>query len=242
MSIDTLTHADWWSSFTADYRSGRDDAQHVTIMGPTGTGKSTLAMQIAERREYVAVLAAKPRDTHMSAMLRAGGYRNVSRLPEAGAGVRRVALWPRNDGLESQPMQRQVFGDALAHAFRVGVWHMVIDEGHYLADTLGLGDRIKTALQMGRSNGHGLILCAQRPAWLPRDVYSAADHLFLFRTNDAADLKAVSGLNGMNEKIVRAAISDLDPSTHSFLHIDTRRRTLSISALPPRRPRKTRPV
>ena len=220
--------AEFWPRFTASYRATRDDAQHVAILGPNGTGKTTLAMQIAALRPYVYVLAAKPRDKHMAAMLRRGGYRAVAELPEAGAGVRRCYLWPPNRGVSSRPHQRAVFARALAKSFRVGVWHGLIDEGHYLAETLKLAPEIKQALQMGRSNGHGIILAAQRPAWLPRDVYSASTHLFLFGTNDAADLKSISGLNGVNDRTVRDAVATLGRD-HRFLHVNTATGDLTIS-------------
>jgi hypothetical protein len=226
--IAELDWADFWPKFRDSYRATRDDAQHVAILGPNGTGKTTLAMQIASVRPYVFVLAAKPRDRHMLAMLRRGGYRKVEQLPESGAGVRRCYLWPPNVGVQSRARQRQQFAAALAKAFRVGVWHGLIDEGHYLAETLKLAPEIKQALQMGRSNGHGIILAAQRPAWLPRDVYSASTHLFLFGTNDAADLKSISGLNGVNDRIVRDCVATLGRD-HRFLHVNTATGELTIS-------------
>lgn len=223
---------EWWGTFRSEYRATRDNAQHMSILGPTGTGKSTLAFKVAELRPYVGVLCAKPRDEHMRKMLKRGGYRKVDRLPEAGAGQRRVFLWPPNTGTESHALQRATFDNALAHAYRVGVWHLLVDEGHFLADTLRLGDRIRGAYQMGRSNGHGIILCAQRPAWLPRDIYSSADHLLIFGTNDSADLKSISGLNGVNDRVVRDCVASLDRESHRFLHVNTRTGRTSITALP----------
>lgn len=222
--------AEFWPRFASSYKATRDDAQHVAILGPNGTGKTTLAMQIASLRPYVFVLAAKPRDREMLRMLKAGGYRPYpgAGLPESGSGNRRCYLWPPNLGVRSRPHQRAVFAGALAQAFRVGVWHGLIDEGHYLAETLKLAPELKQALQMGRSNGHGIILAAQRPAWLPRDVYSASTHLFLFGTNDAADLKSISGLNGVNDKTVRDCVATLGRD-HKFLHVNTATGELTIS-------------
>lgn len=232
MSIAEEPFDQWWPRFRREYRATRDNAQHVTVLGPTGTGKSTLAMTVAQLRPYVAVLCAKPRDAHMKSMLRAGGYRKVDRLPEAGSGIRRCFIWPPNTGIESHPQLARAFADAYAHAYRVGVWHLLVDEGHFQADTLRLGDRIRGAYQMGRSNGHGIILAAQRPAWLPRDIYSSADHLMIFGTNDSADLKSISGLNGVNDRVVRDCVASLDRESHRFLHVNTRTGSMTITALP----------
>ena len=232
--VPEVPWTEWWASFERRYRATRDNAQHVTILGPTGTGKSTLAMQVASLRPYVAVLAAKPRDAHMKDMLRRGGYRKVEVLPESGAGLRRVFVWPPNRGERDYPLMRSAYESAFDHAYNVGVWHLVMDEAHFMADSLGLNRRIKHAYQMGRSNGHGVILCAQRPAWLPRDIYSSADHLFIFGTNDSADLKSISGLNGVSDRIVRDVVSGLDRESHRFLHVDTKSGNLSITRMPNR--------
>lgn len=229
--IPEVPWAEWWATFSRDFKATRDDAQHVTILGPNGTGKSTLAMTIARRRPYVGVLAAKPRDKHMKAMLREGGYMKVPRLPESGAGRRKVVIWPRNRGQRDYPAMRTAFADAFEAAYEVGVWHLLVDEAHFIAQTLGLHSHIRGAYQMGRSNGHGIILAAQRPAWLPRDIYSGATHLMMFGTNDSADLKSISGLNGVNDRTVRDTVSSLGRDKR-FLHVNTITGQMSITRIP----------
>lgn len=230
VEIPELPWPEFWAQFQRDYRATRETAQHVSIIGPTNTGKSTLAMKVAELRPYVYVLGTKPRDAHMKAMLRRGGYRKVEQLPEAGAGIRRAYIWPASKGAKSRPAQRAAFSDAFDHQFEVGVWHGLIDEGHYIASELGLADRIRIGYQQLRSNGAGFILCAQRPAWLPPDIYSSADHLFLFGTNDSNDLKRISGLNGVNDRVVRDAVANLRRDKR-FLYVNTVTGALAISRL-----------
>lgn len=233
-SIVELSPAEFWPLFDRRYgRATRDQAEHVTILGPTGTGKSTLAMRIAERRPHVAQLIEKPRDELLLRALRAGGYRPVEILPDSG-GARRVYLWPPAGDVTDEPGQRRVFRDVLRRAGRVGVWHVVCHEAAYLVDPLGLAPELKYSLRMGRSNGHALILCSQRPAWLPRDVYSQASHLFLFGTNDHEDLKKIGGLNGMDSRRVRDAVARLGDSgdPHRFLYCGTRDGMVAVSRSP----------
>lgn len=230
--VPEVPWTEWWPSFQRRYRATRENAQHVTILGPTGTGKSTLAMQVASLRPYVGVLCAKPRDRHMERMLKAGGYRRVDVLPESGAGVKRVFIWPPNRGERDWPKMKSAYLSAFDHAYEVGVWHLLIDEAHFMAESLGMYRRIKGAYQMGRSNGHGIILAAQRPAWLPRDIYSSADHLLVFGTNDSADLKSISGLNGVNDRTVRDIVAGLDRESRTFLHVDTKSGNLTITRMP----------
>jgi hypothetical protein len=228
--IPELPWPDFLAKFRREYTATRDNAQNITILGPIGTGKSTLAMELAKLRPYVFVLGTKPRDEHMRRMLRAGGYRKVDVLPEAGSGVRRVYIWPPNKGKASRANQRKMFGDAFQHQFETGVWHGVIDEGHYVAHELGLTEDVRVGYQQLRSNGAGFILCAQRPAWLPPDIYSSANHLFLFGTNDSNDLKRISGLNGVNDRTVRDAVQSLRRDKR-FVHVNTDTGELTISRL-----------
>lgn len=222
-----------WSSFTRRYRADRDNAQHVAIIGPTGAGKSTLALRVAELRPYVVHLVEKPRDAKLRNALRRGQYRIVDELPDAG-GYRRVVIWPPAGGVEDEPRQQAAFRAAMRTAGRVGVWHTVIHEAPYMVDPLGLHRELKYLLRMGRSNGAGVIVCAQRPVWLPRDIYSQSDHLFLFGTNDSSDLKALGGLNGMDERRVRETVAQLgaDGDRHRFLYVGTRDGTLAVSRAP----------
>lgn len=224
---------EWYSAFRGEYRATRETAQHVTIIGPTNTGKSTLMMQIAALRPYVGVLCAKPRDAHMKTMLRAGGYRKVDVLPIAGSGTRRAVIWPPNRGEADMPHMRKVFAQAFDDAFRDGVWHLPVDEAQFLCRDLGLANKVRHAYQMGRSNGHGLIVATQRPAWMPRDIYSSADHLMIFGTNDSEDLKSISGMNGVNDKTIRECVGQLGRDKR-FLHVNTVTGSLCVTRYTPR--------
>jgi SpoVK/Ycf46/Vps4 family AAA+-type ATPase len=219
--------SEFWPMFKSEYRHGRDHADHVTIIGPTGTGKSTIAMQVAELRRYVVALVVKPRDEGMRSMLRRQRFVKLDRVPPPGTRTR-VVIWPKNDGVDSIPAMRTTMRDALDATFRAGVWHVVCDEASYLCEDLKLNSYVRQALRMGRSNGMGLILCAQRPAWLPHDIYSSATHLFLFGSNDAADLRTIAGLNGVNDTIVRDAVANLG-KTHRFVYVNTRSGYVCIS-------------
>lgn len=227
--------AEWWPTFRATYeRAPAYEAQHVTILGPTRTGKSVLGAQIANLNPYVFALLSKPKDEPMRRLLRSQGYRRVAELPEPQL-CRRAAIWPRYTGLESKATQRAVFARAMDEAFRAGIWHGFVDEGHYVCEPrhLGLAERVRIWYQQGSSNGNGLILCAQRPAWIPRDAYSAARHVFLFGTNDTQDLRAIGGLNGADERTVRAIVAGLGKTSHKFLHVDTGTGTMVVSKYQP---------
>lgn len=214
-----LSWDEWYRRFAARYRVGRDTAQHVTILGPTGTGKTTLAMQVARLRRYVVVLGCKPRDAELSRWLHRDGY-HVQRgavLPSPGL-HRRVAVWPRYRGVNDRTRQRDTFGAVFGEAFRLGGWHIVAEELPHLID-LGLERHVVQHLRMGRSMSSGLIVCAQRPRGIPLTALSSASHLLMFGTSDMEDLRRLGELNGVDPARVRAAVARLGRS-YDFVHVD----------------------
>jgi DNA helicase HerA-like ATPase len=94
------------------------------------------------------------------------------------------------------------------------------DEVSYLCRRLRLEDALLDIWEQGRSNRVSLVAATQRPAWVPLALYSAASHLFLWRTNDARDLARIGGLNGVDPVPVRAAVANL-PRFHA-LYVNVR--------------------
>jgi len=229
--VPVLPWAEWWPQFAAEYRVEPGSADHVTIIGPTGTGKTTLAMQIATLRKYVVVLGCKPEDDQLARLAGRGGYwRTASGELPSPAMHPRVLVWPPYDGIADEPNQGRQFATVLDQAFSAGGWHVVAEEAPHLVD-LGLARRLRTHLRMGRSMASGLILCAQRPRGLPYEAISGAQHLIIFGSNDVEDLKRLGGMNGADPWSVRDTVARLGRRYH-FLHVNTRTGMLRVSRMP----------
>jgi hypothetical protein len=205
-----VEHVDWPVFLTRmRWRQG----EHVSLIGPTGTGKTTLMFNLLPMRRYTAVIGTKPRDTALSDLERSGYVRRPD-LPERGQ-PSRVLIWPPYRTPEDRPRQRVIIRDALRTAFRAGGWCTGGDEVSYLCRRLRLEDELLDLWEQGRSNGCTVVAATQRPAWVPLALYSQASHLFFWRTRDGRDLARIAGLNGVDPVPVRAAVAAL-PRHHAL--------------------------
>lgn len=230
--VDVLQLA--WGPFLDrfDWRQG----EHVSLIGPTGTGKTTVAVQLLHRRAYVVGIGTKPRDSTFDYLAR-NGYKRVKQLPPAG-NPPRVIVWPRSTTLDRAAKKRQaaIIRDTLDAAYSAGSWCVFVDELSYLSRTLGLAPELTDLWQQGRSNFVSLIGCTQRPRWVPLDAYSGASHLFLWRTNDRQDIARLAGLNGADAAAVQAIVPQL--GRHELLYVNTRDGSMCITIAPPLPTRK----
>lgn len=201
-----------------DYRHN----EHVTIVGPTQRGKTTLAMQIMELRRNAVVIGTKPKDENLARLTR--GYRRSLTVPHVAV-ARRVLVWPAMRGIDDIGAQRSIIARALDEMFEQGNRAVLADEVHYLTEFLHLAPRLKLWWTQGASNGLSLVAGFQRPAWVPRDAYSSATHLFFFGNADRADAEKIGGLGGLNSATIREAVQWLagDPSRlRQFVYVNTR--------------------
>lgn len=217
-----------WSAFLArfNWRQG----EHVSLIGPTGTGKTTLAVQLLPFRQYVAAIGTKPNDSTLD-QLRRDGYREVTELPSEGKPPR-VIVWPRSRTLDRDAKKRQAAAvrSTLEQAYSAGSWTVFVDELSYVSRSLGLAPELTDLWQQGRAVGVSLIGCTQRPRWVPLDAYSGASHLFLWRTNDRQDIARLAGLNGADSRAVQSIVPQL--ARFEVLYVDTRTGTLAITRPP----------
>ena len=196
--------------------------EHFSLIGPTGLGKTTMLLNILPMHPYVTVFATKPRDKTMTALVQNYGYVMFERWPnglDANQYPRRV-IWPDASKLDSYATQRVVFGDAFAKIYREGGWTLALDETWYVDDILGLGKEIKTYLLQARSLDISLVSAFQRPAFVPRELYTSSTHLMFWRTNDETDLKSLGGIGFRSAQLIREVVSDLD--MYQVLYINTR--------------------
>lgn len=194
--------------------------EHFGLIGPTGLGKTTMLLNLLPLHPYVVVFATKPRDATMQGLVDSG-YLKMSRWQSLDpAQFPRRVLWPDATKMDANETQRQVFHQAFQRIYVEGNWTVALDETYYMDEELKLGRDIKVYLLQARSLGISLLAATQRPAWVPRELYTSCTHLMFWRTNDYDDLRSLSGIGWRSSDLIRATVADLD--LFQVLYINTR--------------------
>lgn len=220
-----------WDQFLMYFVWHQDE--HVGLIGPTGSGKTTLALNLLPLRSYTTVLATKPRDTTLDRFTKTHDYKllrqwNHKLSPEK---YPRRILWPNSRGLYSAAHQREVFQHGLASIYEQGSWCTFVDEGWILSQALQMQYEVKTFLLQGRAMDLSLVLATQRPAWIPVEVYDQSTHLFFWRDNDETNLSRISGVAYGSSRLIQKIVSEL--AKHEVLYINTRDATMLRTMSPP---------
>lgn len=217
--LETLAPRMSWDDFML-YEFDWQQGQHIGLIGPTGSGKTTLALAILPIRKYIVVLATKPKDSTLSQFGKKNGFKRYSEWQEVDADLSpRRLVWPDAKSLYSAVNQRRHFQMALQQIYREGNWCVYVDELWFIIHHLRLELEMRTYLQQARSNGISLVAATQRPAFVPLEVYDQSTHLFFWRDTDERNLSRISGISWHNSKHVKTLVAGLDP--HEVLYVNT---------------------
>jgi hypothetical protein len=233
-----------WASFEERLRDDPDkrrrfrQGDHITLIGPTESGKTHMAIRLAEMRQYSLFLATKKRDP-LVAQLQSRGWHishDLELLYVDDEPVNpRIVYWPpRNEKLSLEGQQRLQARQLRAAFHRIdrdGGWAVVVDEAIWVSQNLGLTKELNHQWFGGRTNHVSMIACAQRPTHVPLYAFSQASHVFLFSINDQRDVIRFREIGGNTEAIV-TAVQRLDNNKHEALYINTRTREFYIVVAP----------
>jgi energy-coupling factor transporter ATP-binding protein EcfA2 len=214
------------------YRPG----EHVTAIGPTGSGKTVLVYQLldhtAGRHMPAVVLVKKPRDTEVTARSKTMAYRTIRAWPPGPSIFKDNdppgwVLWPRTDfangvGYDRAKKSYQ-FRRAIMATYRGGgVFKrrpriLVVDDAFGLSEILDLREELIEMWTEARSMNAGLWAAFQKPTHVPLWAYSQAEHIFLFNDPDKRSRERFSEIGGVDPVTVRDTVFAL--GDHQALYI-----------------------
>lgn len=175
------------------------EGYHTAILGMTGSGKSTLgAFLIAKsplhkRPQFVIDFKGEEIFARLNRIREIGVLENLPKAPGL------YILRPRPD----QQFEVEAWLEKLWTHGNAGVY---IDEGYLMPDQSWL----RNVLAQGRSLNITVVTASQRPAYVPRSVFTEASYVSVFYLNDKDDKKRV-------EEFTLPGLLDTPlPEYHSF--------------------------
>ena len=212
--------------------------EHVTIVGRTGSGKTTLGYELLARsvsqRHPGAVMLSKPKDKTTDKARTSYGWRLARRWP------------PPRSFFESRPPRAHVLAprftykdadDKLAHT---GVFQSLMADTYqrgnrtvYAPDLYGLilrhpdlSEDFQTAWLNWRSNDADLWVDTQTATHIPLLGFNQPTHLLLFREADKRGRERFDEIGGFDSKIVAQANMGL--ALHEVLYINQADLTMCV--------------
>lgn len=203
--------------------------EHVTFIGPTGSGKTTLAYQLLNEVTSPdlqgIVLVMKPRDETATKWNKTLGYKIVRSWPPPMSiwepkKLRGYTLWPgtSRDFEKDEEAQYEQFNRAIRMSYASPKKQIIFaDELYSLCKELGLERTLVHVWTKGRSMDLGLWGATQKPTHVPLWAYNQAMHLFLHNEPDERARKRFGEFGGVDPELVEYTVSKLEK--HEWLYI-----------------------
>lgn len=197
--------------------------EHVTLVGPTGRGKSEAEIALMRERTWTVFLSTKRKDATQDA-LHHDGYRLIHDPAELNPDVHHRFLFrprfPRGStAKEIKAAQAPVYSAMLMRIREQMGWTIGADEVHYLTEFLHLGDELELLWRQGRSEGTSVIANTQRPRHIPLVAYSQATHFLFWSSPDLADVRRIGEMTPLPIQAIIGILGSQDK--HTLLYVNS---------------------
>lgn len=237
-----------WPDFDRKLRDLWQPGEHVSCIGPTGAGKTTLVCGLAEQRNYFIALDPKGGDDTLGAL----GLRRLDTWPgekrmdkllaedEDEGRPSRFVVGPVVHRGDDLPKLRNACAAALDGVFDMGGWTVYVDELQIVADRrmMNLSGRVAKLLVAARSKGVSLISSFQAPSWVPSEAIRQPTWIAASYTRDTDVVNRMAEILGRPKAEIRGVMSELEKYHWCFVGRDPRA-PIMITCPPEMKPKPT---
>lgn len=209
---------DFWKSFRKRWNQ-TPNGEHVFIYGETGSGKTDMAIRLANSEPYSVFMVTKPGDPIFHDKKLKGWTRAKTWKPTASDHHIVLSAPVGKNMIEERYNQRALFPAALDAIYRDKGWTVAFDEGMHMSNTLGMKQQVSDFFYLGRAHGLTGIMCSQRPRTIPVIVPQSCEHAFISRSRRDDDLATLAEL-GTDKREMRNIMRSLT-NKHDFIYVDT---------------------
>lgn len=221
-----LTRREFLEEFAYRYRRG----QHVTLFGPTGRGKTTLAGQM------LAVTHPPKSDVNGLITIQLGpdqALEHLGKPMDSWPPRIPIKLFDREDNkphiyrYQPEPSKpedflriRQTAARILRWFFSARNWTLFIPDLQVVADPgmMGLGKEVDQLIITTRKHQTSIWVDAQAPRWVPRSTGDMTSHLLVWRNRDEGTLTRLKQICGLDLGFLSDLLKSID--YHDCIWID----------------------
>lgn len=212
-----------WPEFEAMFAKAHKQGEHVSIVAPTGSGKTQLGIALCEiigrrnapdgRPTRVTILNFKPRDDTLSRLQAkgkpTGEWQTIKKWPPS-YGQEHCVVWPKGGPPSGAARRhRNVFVPLIDTIYAEGSQTVYIPEAAYFERSLPNGLGMSGTMEQLWSTARGLKLTVisdtQRPRQVTRLMWSEPSWVFIFNVDDEDDLKRVAEMSGRKIDVWKVA-------------------------------------
>ena len=216
--VEPLT---WSDEFRPWFASQWEPGQHVSVIAPTGAGKTTFVGGLLDLRRYVLALDPKGGDSTLSGL----GFDRLSTWPgekrladdvnrndEEGRPSRFI-VGPRVRHRDDLPKLREVTRQAMNGAFNMGGWTVYADELQIMTDPrmMNLRAEADEILIAARDKGLSFVSSYQAPSWVTPHAAKMSTWVAVSYTRDTDVVNRLAEVLGRPKPEIRGALQGLDP-------------------------------